>query len=95
MSYITNLVAVSFRNMKVIIGFLEDSPVLLVFSLLALCVLFTQKFRDFFTCHTKCQAWKEEQTAVPFFLRSQHTHNTRREMPVTQGLSSQVLFSYD
>ena len=43
--------------------------------------------------HAKYRDRKAKQAAAPFFYRSQHTHNTRREKPVTQNASSQVLFS--
>ena len=44
--------------------------------------------------HAKYRTCKAKQAAAPFFSRSQHTHNTRREKPVTEGSSSQVLFSF-
>ena len=43
--------------------------------------------------HAKYRTCTAKQAAAPFFSRSQHTHNTRREKLVTQNASSQVLFS--
>ena len=55
-----------------ITGFLEDSPVLLGFSLLALCVLlFMQKFRDFLYMQST-EIAKQNKQQRP----SSHVHNT-------------------
>ena len=44
--------------------------------------------------HAKYRTCKAKQAAAPFFSRSQHTHNKRKEKPATQRASSQVLFSF-
>ena len=44
--------------------------------------------------HAKYRTCKAKQAAAPFFSRSQHTHNKRKEKPATQRASSQVLFPF-
>ena len=64
----------------------ELDPSVTGFYLLVLCVCCD--------CEKKGAAACLKQAAAPFFSRSQHTHNKRKEKPATQRASSQVLFSF-
>ena len=60
-----------------ITGFLEDSAVLLGFSLLALRVLFMQKFRDFLCMQSTEIAKQNKQQRLSSNVHN--THTTREE----------------
>ena len=79
--------------MKPIIrSILEDSPVLLAFSLLASCVLlFMQKFRDFLCMQSTevPKQNKQQRSCILVQTRTQH----KKRMPIVAEEMSQVLFS--
>ena len=80
-----------FHNHKRIFRGLACFARLLLFSRVV-CVVYAKV--PWLFLHAKYRARKEKQAAAPFFLRSQHTHNSRKEKPVTQKACSQVLFSF-
>ena len=80
------------RIVDYIRSILEDSPVLLRFSLLASCVLlFMQKFRDFLCMQSTevPKQNKQQRSCILVQTRTQH----KKRVPIVAEEMSQVLFS--